>query len=68
MFNTSGLLDVREELRLWESRFGPVFPKVQPRLLHLEQDVLAQGFRIGQFDLIAVIEMADALTNPVSVF
>ncbi len=48
-----------EELHLWESRFGQVFPKVQPQLLHLEQDVLVQGFRIGQFDLVAVSEMAD---------
>jgi acyl transferase domain-containing protein/acyl carrier protein len=47
------------DLRLWESRFGPGFPKVQPRLLRLEQDVLAQGFSIGQFDLMAVIEAPD---------
>jgi polyketide synthase PksN len=48
------------DLRLWESRFGPVFPKVQPRLLSLEQDVLAQGFSIGQFDLVTVLEAPDS--------
>ena len=50
----------QEEVLLWDSRFGPAFPGVRPRLLRLEQDVLAQGFRIGQFDLLAVVEMADA--------
>ena len=49
-----------KELRLWESHFGSAFPEVRPRWLRLEQDVLAQGFKIGQFDLIAGFEMAAA--------
>ena len=49
-----------EELRLWESHFGPAFPEVRPRWLRLEQDVLAQGFKIGQFDLIAGFEIVGA--------
>ena len=52
-------LRCEEELRLWESRLGPLLPSVQPRLLRLEEDVLAQGFLIGQFDVVTVLEMAD---------
>ena len=54
-----------EELRHWERCFGPVLPGVQPMLLHFEQDVLAQGFQIGQFDLVTVVEMADARESAV---
>ena len=49
-----------EELRLWESRFGPIFPRCDRGRLRLEQDVLAQGFKLGQFDLIAAFALAEA--------
>src|ERR1700722_5934184 len=48
-----------EERRLWESRLGPVFPAVRPRLLPLDQDVFSQGFGTGHFDLGAAFELAD---------
>ena len=49
-----------EELRLWESRFGPIFPEVRPRSLRLEQDVLAQGLKLGQFDLLVAFALDEA--------
>ena len=56
-----------EELRRWERCFGPVLPGVQPMLLQFERDVLAQGFQIGQFDLVTVVEMADARESAVGI-
>ncbi|MBV9490039.1 MAG: SDR family NAD(P)-dependent oxidoreductase, partial [Verrucomicrobia bacterium] len=44
-----------EELSSWSVAFGAPPANVQPRVLRLEQDVLAQGMRLGDFDLAVVV-------------
>jgi len=46
-----------EEIGLWQSRFGASLPEVQPLCFRLEEDLILQGMRLGECDLLTVVDI-----------